>query len=226
MSCLFVYALGSPRIEIDQHPVEVDTRKAIAMVIYLAIRGENHRRESLAALLWPEYDQTHAMGAMRRTLSTLRKALGGEFLEIKRDSVGLHPEAEVWVDAGEFLRLIVECRTHGHAVNQVCPRCLPLLEQALQIYRDDFMAGFSLRDSVEFDDWQFFQREALRRDLSGVLERLVEGYTAQGDFQQAIQVARRQIALDPLDEPAHRQLMKLYAHAGQFNAALRQYQEC
>jgi DNA-binding SARP family transcriptional activator len=166
------------------------------------------------------------MGAMRRTLSALRKALGGEFLEITRDSVSLYPDAEVWVDACEFSRLMIECRTHGHALNQVCPRCLPLLEQALQLYRDDFMAGFSLRDSAEFDDWQFFQREALRRDLSGVLERLVEGYTVQSDFQQAIQVARRQIALDPLDEPAHRQLMKLYAHAGQYHAALRQYQEC
>lgn len=226
MSCLFIFSLGAPRIEIDQHPVEVDTRKAIAMVIYLAVRGESHRRESLAALLWPEYDQTHAMGAMRRTLSALRKALSGEFLEIKRDRIGIHPQAETWIDVCEFQRLIAECRTHGHAPNQVCPRCLPLLEQALQLYRDDFMAGFSLRDSAEFDDWQFFQREALRRDLSSVLERLVEGYTAQSDFQQAIQVARRQVALDSLDEPAHRQLMKLYAHAGQYNAALRQYQEC
>ncbi len=140
--------------------------------------------------------------------------------------LSIHPQAEIWIDVCEFQRLIAECRTHGHAPNQVCPRCLPLLEQALQLYRDDFMAGFSLRDSAEFDDWQFFQREALRRDLSSVLERLVEGYTAQSDFQQAIQVARRQVALDSLDEPAHRQLMKLYAHAGQYNAALRQYQEC
>jgi predicted ATPase/DNA-binding SARP family transcriptional activator len=226
MASLSVFTLGSPRIEIDHRPVEVDTRKAIAMVIYLAVRGESHRRESLAALLWPEYDQTHAMGAMRRTLSALRKALGGEYLEIKRDSVGIQLAAQVWVDVCEFQGLIAECRTHGHGVNQVCPRCLPLLEQALQLYRDDFMAGFSLRDSLEFDDWQFFQREALRRDLGGVLERLVEGYSVRGDFPQAIQVARRQIALDPLDEPAHRQLMKLYAQAGQFNAALRQYQEC
>jgi DNA-binding SARP family transcriptional activator len=226
MARLSVFALGAPRIEIDHRPVEVDTRKAIAMVIYLAVRGESHRRESLAALLWPDYDQTHAMGAMRRTLSALRKALGGEFLEIKRDSIGLSPGANIWVDVCEFYRLISECKTHGHAANQVCPRCLPLLEQALQLYRDDFMAGFSLRDSAEFDDWQFFQREALRRDLGGALERLVEGYTAKKDFQQAIHVARRQIALDPLDEPAHRQLMELYANAGQYNAALRQYQEC
>ena len=226
MASLSVFTLGAPRIEIDHRPVEVDTRKAIAMVIYLAVRGESHRRESLAALLWPDYDQTHAMGAMRRTLSALRKALGGEFLEITRDSIAISPGGDVWVDACEFSRLIAECKTHGHAANQVCPHCLPLMEQAAQLYRDDFMAGFGLRDSAEFDDWQFFQREALRRDLGGVLERLVEGYTAQKDFGAAIQVARRQVALDPLDEPAHRQLMRLYAHAGQYNAALRQYQEC
>ena len=115
MASLSVFSLGSPRIEIDHRLVEVDTRKAIAMVIYLAVRGESHRRESLAALLWPEYDQTHAMGAMRRTLSALRKALGGDYLEIRRDSVGIHPAAQVWVDVCEFLRLIAECRTHGHA---------------------------------------------------------------------------------------------------------------
>ncbi len=86
-----IFSLGAPRIEIDHRPVEVDTRKAIAMVIYLAVRGESHRRESLAALLWPEYDQTHAMGAMRRTLSALRKALAGEFLEIMRDRVEHSP---------------------------------------------------------------------------------------------------------------------------------------
>lgn len=45
MASLSVFTLGAPRIEIDHRPVEVDTRKAIAMVIYLVVRGESHRRE-------------------------------------------------------------------------------------------------------------------------------------------------------------------------------------
>jgi hypothetical protein len=49
---------------------------------------------------------------------------------------------------------------------------------------------------------------------------------AQGDYKSAIAHARRRLALDPLDEPAHRQLMQLYAASGQHAAALRQYQDC
>jgi DNA-binding SARP family transcriptional activator len=207
-------------------PLEVDTRKAVAMLAYLAVSGVSHRRESLAALLWPDYDQIHAMGALRRTLSSLRKALRGEFLEIKRETVGIHPLADWWLDVAEFHRLLNEGQSHGHARAQVCPRCILDLENALRLYRDHFMAGFTLRDSPEFDDWEFYQAESLRRELADVLERLVQGYAAQGNYDKAIGVARRQVSLDPLHEPAHRQLMQLYAQSGQHNAALRQYQEC
>lgn len=62
--------LGSPRIERDGGvPVEVDTRKAIALGAYLAVTRGCHTRDTLAALLWPEYDQTRARAALRRTLA-------------------------------------------------------------------------------------------------------------------------------------------------------------
>jgi predicted ATPase len=88
------------------------------------------------------------------------------------------------------------------------------------------MAGFSLRDSSTFDDWQIFQAESLRRDLAGALERLVDCHALLGQFDLAIGYARRWLALDPLHELAHRQLMQLYAWAGQRGAALHQYREC
>ena len=88
------------------------------------------------------------------------------------------------------------------------------------------MAGFGLRDSPEFDDWQFFQGETLRRELASALERLVEGHAAGGDMAEAIGFARRWLSLDPLHEPAHRSLMELYHRDGQRNLALRQYRAC
>jgi tetratricopeptide (TPR) repeat protein len=94
------------------------------------------------------------------------------------------------------------------------------------LYRDDFLAGFALRDSAAFDDWQFFQGEESRREMAGALERLSFGHGARGEWEQAITHARRWLALDPLHEPAHRWLMQLYAWAGQRAAALRQYREC
>jgi predicted ATPase len=88
------------------------------------------------------------------------------------------------------------------------------------------MAGFGLRDSVAFDDWQFFQSESLRKELAGVLERLARGRGALGEWEAAIAHARRWLAMDTLHEPAHRMLMALYAWSDQRAAALRQYREC
>jgi predicted ATPase len=108
----------------------------------------------------------------------------------------------------------------------VCPECLALLEEAVELYQDDFMAGFTLRDSPDFDEWQFFQREGLRDALAGALERLVHCFSSQGQYERAIGYARRWLALDPLHEPVQRHLMQLYDQAGQRSAALRQYEEC
>ena len=71
MDGLKITLFGSPQIEIDGSPAVVDTRKAIALLAYLAVTEARHTRDALANLLWPDYDQTHARGALRRTLSVL-----------------------------------------------------------------------------------------------------------------------------------------------------------
>ena len=183
-------------------------------------------RDTLAALLYPEYRQERARAAFRRTLSSLRTGIGGDLLQADRDTVSLTQDQRVWCDVLRFGALIAQCKGHGHGDGQVCVDCLPLLEEAAALYTGDFMTGFSLRDSISFDDWQLFQAESLRRELSGVLERLVRGAGAQGRWQQAIDHCHRWISLDPLHEPGHRRLMQLYAWNGQRSAALRQYREC
>src|ERR671932_654803 len=217
--------LGAPRIEASGEPLEVDTRKAIALLAYLAVTRRRHARDALAGLLWPEYNQTRARAALRRTLSSLGEARAQGWLKVDRHSVGLGGDG-VWVDVDRFRELLAECRTHGHPEAEVCPECLPPLSEAVTLYRDDLLAGFALRDSAAFDDWQFFQAEELRRELAGALERLSHGYGALDEWGEAISHARRWLALDPLHEPAHRWLMQLYAWAGQRAAALRQYREC
>jgi DNA-binding SARP family transcriptional activator len=217
--------LGAPRVEHDGGELEVDTRKAIALLAYLALTRRRQARDSLAGLLWPEYNQMRARAALRRTLSSLGAARAAGWLVADRESVDLARDG-IWVDVDRFRELLGECRTHGHAETEVCARCLPALSEAVALYRDDFLAGFALRDSAAFDDWQFFQGEELRRELAGALERLSFGHAARGEWEQAIRHARRWMALDPLHEPAHRWLMQLYAWAGQRAAALRQYREC
>ena len=217
--------LGPPRVELDGAEVEVDTRKAIAVLAYLAVTGERHGRTALAGLLWPEYDEAHARAALRRTLSALNKGLRGGWLAADRSSVALD-RAGLRLDLERFRALLEECGGHGHPPAEACPACVAPLREAAALHRGDFLAGFALRDADDFEDWQRFQAESLRRELAGVLERLVGAQAVEGRWQEAIADGRRWLALDPLHEPAHRQLMRLYAWSGQRGAALRQYRAC
>src|SRR5215212_5322219 len=225
MAELRIALLGPPRVERDGAPIEVDTRKAIALLAYLAMHPERHGRDAVAGLLWPDYDTEHARGALRRTLSTLNKAVGPGWLAADRTTVGF-ARAVPELDVARFEELVAACRTHGHDPTDACPACIAPLEAAARLHRGDFLAGFSLRDSTSFDDWQYFQAERLRRELASTLERLATAQIGQHHWDDAVDAARRFLALDPLHEPAHRQLMRIYAWSGRRGAALRQFQAC
>jgi len=218
--------LGAPRIERNGNAIEVDTRKAVALLAYLAVSGQPATRDALAALFWPEADSTHARGALRRTLSALRLAVGDSFLDISRELVGLAEGADYQVDVGRFYALLEDCLHHGHSRETACSRCIKPLTDAADLYRGDLLEGFSLRDSPAFDEWQFFEAERLRQALAGALDRLVERLSRDKNGEAALEYARRRLALDPLHEPAHRQLIRLYLRNGQRSAAVRQYREC
>jgi tetratricopeptide (TPR) repeat protein len=94
------------------------------------------------------------------------------------------------------------------------------------MYRGDFLSGFTLADSPEFDDWQYFESQGLQRRYSEALQRLVIAHAQQQEFDQAIEYANRRLNLDPLNESAHRELMALYARVGQREQAIRQYRDC
>jgi predicted ATPase/DNA-binding SARP family transcriptional activator len=226
VSRLAFYLLGPPRIECDGEPVKLDRRKAIALTAFLAVTGESQRRDTLVNLLWPDYDSSRGRAALRRTLYALRNALCADWLAVDRDQIGLDPGATPWVDVSQFHQHVAACETHGHSISEVCSACAASLTDAVALVRGDFLSGFSLKDSANFDDWQLFQAEALRRELAGALERLVRWHSAQREFELAVGYARHKLALDPLDEPAHCQLMCLYAWSGRRTAALRQYKEC
>ncbi|MBN1991870.1 MAG: AAA family ATPase, partial [Anaerolineae bacterium] len=226
MAHLALFLFGSPRLELNGTTIEIARRKAMALIAYLAVTGQEHSRDTLATLLWPDYDQTRARGALRRTLSVLNKALGGDWLETSRETITLAHTPDLWLDVAQFRQQLAACQAHNHLSSEICSACLSALTQAAALYRDDFLAGFTLRDSPTFDDWQFFQAEELRRELAGCLERLAHYHHTQTEDELAITYARRWLELDPLHEPAHQLLMQLYAYTDQRAAALRQYQEC
>lgn len=226
MASLALHLLGSPRIEVDNIPIVINRRKVLALLVYLTLTRHPHRRDHLATLLWPDYDQTSARGNLRRALSTLNQTLTGEWLQIDGEQVSLKRDDNLWLDVDQFHEYLTNSTTHGHPASEVCIDCLEPLGRAVTLYQDDLLTGFTLPDSPEFDDWQLFQTESLRRELAETLEKLVRGHGTQGEFDPAIEFARRWLTLDPLQESAHRQLMRLLTLSGQRNAALTQYESC
>ena len=47
---LHLFLLGSPHLERDGHAIEPDTRKATALLAYLAVTGRFHTRTSAASV--------------------------------------------------------------------------------------------------------------------------------------------------------------------------------
>ncbi|MFW6070456.1 MAG: protein kinase domain-containing protein [bacterium] len=226
-----LFLFGSPRLERvrperQDEPVDIRRRKALAMLAYVALTAQPHSREALAALFWPELDHTRALANLRRNLSRLKASAAEELFRADRHEVTLDPSLDLWIDAVEFRRLLDAVAEHGHFPAEPCDDCLQRLTRAVALYQDEFMAGFSLPDCPEFDSWQFFEGDSLRLALANALQQLIRWHKAQSAFDDALAFGRRWLSLDPLHEAAHRQLMALYAHAGQQAAALRQYEEC
>lgn len=224
MSTWQLHLFGPPRLLRNETPVEIGQRKVLALFVYLAATKQPHSRDALATLFWPDQGQREARATLRRTLYRLQEALRAELLDVSGDRIALHPAAALWSDLDAFQQATAQAL--AAETDPGSPATLAALTQAATLYVDDFLAGFTLPDAPAFDDWQFFEREALRQQFATVLQRLTQFHCEGQEWEEAISYARRWLALDPLHEPAQRTLMQIYAWAGQSAAALRQYQEC
>jgi DNA-binding SARP family transcriptional activator/predicted ATPase len=211
---LEISLLGPPHVRRGGAPVSFDTRKATALLAHLVLAERPRSRAALCELLWPGQDSEHARGALRRTLSALRKAIGEEWIDTDADSVALRDGAELAVDVRRFRSLATEDATADE------------LAEAVELFRGELLEGFSLRDSPEFDAWQIGEAGVLERELGSALGRLVDLLVAGGQLARTLPVARRWLEVDPLHEPAHRALIRLYAWTGDRAAALEQYRAC
>jgi DNA-binding SARP family transcriptional activator len=135
MASLALHLLGTPRIEVDNVPIVINRRKVLALLVYLTLTQRPHRRDYLATLFWPDYDQTSARANLRRTLSTLNKTLDGDWLHIDGEQVSLKQGDNFWLDVDQFHQHLTSCTTHGHSGSDVCADCLEPLSRAASLYQ-------------------------------------------------------------------------------------------
>jgi len=220
-----VRLLGGFEVWRDDRQVNgFESQKVRALLAYLLCnRNRAFSRDHLAGLLWPEKDPDAARHVLRQAIYNLRSSLpdGGSaqpFLLSASTGLQLNPAADCWLDVEKF----EEAVSLGTRRDAIDPHHL---STAAQLYRGDFLAGFFVKESPEFEDWMLAEQVRLREAAVEVLHKLIEGYRRRGEYRIGVHYARRLVALEPLAEEAHRELMRLCALAGRRNRALAQYEE-
>ena len=225
MARLSIRLFGSFQVVLDGNPVVgFESDKARALLAYLVVEADcPQRREKLAGLLWPDRPERVARANLRRVLTNLRHVLRDReatppSLCISHQTVQFNRASDVGVDAIAFIDAL--------AAQAAPEQNISRLEEAIEWYRGDLLAGFSFGDSVAFEEWLLLQRERFHRQAVDALHRLAVYHEGLGEYECALRYVRRQVELDAWQERGHRQVMRLLARCGQREAALAQYETC
>ncbi|MDQ6937911.1 MAG: AAA family ATPase, partial [Actinomycetota bacterium] len=197
---LRVRVFGGVAAEVDGRAVrEPTSRRASALLGWLAVHPGLHSRADVAARLWPDVVDASARQSMRSALWSLRQVLDSDApaaLITTRDRVGL--AAGTAVDAVEFDALVSAGR----------------FADAAALGDGELLAGVD-------DEWALIARDEHRLRVIEVLGRVADDTK---DAAAAAALARRAVALDPLSEEAGRSLMARLDAMGDRPAALAAYQ--
>ncbi len=225
MARLTLTFLGPMEVTLDGKRVTgFASNKVRALLAYLAVEADRpHHREALIGMLWPDYPERAARASLRNALANLRQALGDHsaqppFLHITRETIQFNSDSDCWTDVAAF-RASVDARGAAKPARQ-------RLEEASRLYRGGFLEGFCLNDSAAFDDWCRTTQEHLERLAVAALHLLAQECEQRGEFDRGCTFARREVDLEPWQEEAHCELMRLLALSGQRSAALTQYKAC
>ncbi len=212
LQMLSIHLFGPPQILLDERPVQITRRKSRALLYYLAASPIPCRREALLAFFWPDEERSAGQQVLRTTLYGLRKELG-EALVIERESAALADSARV------------DARRLEAGLNGGQQTGLPALEAALDLYRGEFLEGFSLPDSGDFESWLAVERQHYRQLVTGGLTTLSHAYEARRDYVSALAALQRALHLDALQEDVQRDVLRLLYLSGDRAGAIRRYDE-
>ncbi len=200
------------------------SRKADALLVYLVCNPRPHPRETLATLFWPENDQSRALANLSVILTSLRKQLA-DYIVADRHTVAFNSEMDYRLDSDQFVQAIEQAQARQQGAN-LTRSVAAQLQTAVAHYKGDFLAGFNIRGVPEFEAWVLLEQERLRQMMLDALTDLITFHQQRNQFSEGIRYAQQLLALDPLQEETHRQLMHLYALNNQRPAALAQYEQC
>lgn len=193
-------------------PIELPTKKTRLLVAYLATpAGQVHSRNKVAGLLWHDRAEEQARGSLRKALSALRAIIGDEAIHSDHETVRLDP-GFLAVDTARLEALAREPEGHWEIAE-------------LQRLSAPFLEGIEFAGD-ELTEWLRFERTRCLSLAQRLLGNAADAVAEAGNGPDAVTLAQRLVALDPLREQSHRLLMKIFARQGERSLALAQFQRC
>ena len=202
MAGLVLTLFGPPHVSVEGSPGQRLSSKALGLLAYLALESGPHSRESLAALFWGESDDESARASLRQALMHLRE-VAGEVIHADRSSVSL--AGPIQCDAADFL---------------LAARAEPRRAISFDVPR--FFAGVSVRGAPGFEEWLDRTRARLSRRYQEVVRIAAREAVARSRWREAMDLAERWLAVDPLAEEAMGVLMEsMYCQGSRASAQAR-----
>ena len=195
---------GPPELRAAGSPVELPTRKLLAVIAYLALEGESSRA-TLAALLW-ESSEERARANLRGELYRLRDTPFAGALE--EDGGRLRLARSIGSDLEGFERALANSDW----------------AQALEFRRGSLLEGFEVSDAPAFEDWLLLMRERWQERWNEVLAVHASQLVGKQDWNAARAAYERLLELDPWREEAVRGAMRCLAQSGEVTRALERFE--
>ena len=214
MKTLELSLLGRPQICLDgQHVVGLRSRKARAILFYLAVTNQTQTRQKLAGFLWPEKTTDKGLNSLRGAIKKLYDYLDPYLDKPRRHTIAMRQGSPCWVDV-VFFR---ECLKGQQPT-------LSQLQTAVGLYHADFLQDFYIPGADEFNIWVEEERADLERLARTAISHLANHHAQQKNYSDAIEHGWKLLILDPWSEEIHRDLMEWLARNGERNKALAHYE--
>jgi DNA-binding SARP family transcriptional activator len=202
-----LHLLGTPGVMADGRSLASGSRKALALLAFVALEGRTTRAR-LATLFWPDLDGASARRNLRRELHRLRGA--GLEAALQEQGDGLAAAASVATDVEEFEQALAR----GD------------LARAVATYRGPFLDGVSVGDAGGLEAWATSWRERLAQRFREAVEAQVSLHEAAGLWREALVCQLRLLEEDIPQEAHFRAAMLLHARLGEREAALHLFERC
>jgi DNA-binding SARP family transcriptional activator len=191
-----------------------------ALLAYLLLKSQEPQpRSRLAFLLWPDSSDQQARTNLRNLVHLLRQSLPDpdRYLDCRSQTIQWRNDSPYTLDVQQFeeaFNRAVALKKQDQASAYQAS-----LEEAIHLYRGDLLPDC-------YSDWILPERERLHQAYLQALNQLITCLESQQDYRSAITYTQRLLQDDPLQETAHRLLIRLHILNGDRAGAKRAYLAC